>query len=110
MPMDRSKYPDNWEQISERIRFVRAKSCCEGGTWYPKCRAKNHMPHPKTGSKVILTVAHMDHDTTNNAESNLRALCQRCHLAEDREFHAQNRIKNKLAKKESAGQLKLLEV
>ena len=26
MPMDRSRYPDNWEQISQDIRFGRANA------------------------------------------------------------------------------------
>lgn len=29
MPMDRSKYPANWKEISREIRFVRAKGLCE---------------------------------------------------------------------------------
>jgi len=118
MPMDRSRYPDNWEQISEHIRFVRAGSRCEGGTWYPKCRAANHMPHPVTGSRVVLTVAHMGtphadgtpgdkHDKMDVRPENLRALCQRCHLAEDLEEHVQNRIKNRLAAQEAAGQISM---
>lgn len=34
--------------------------------------------------KIILTVAHLDRDRTNNDPSNLAALCQRCHLNHDR--------------------------
>jgi len=33
--------------------------------------------------KVILTVAHLDHQPENCARDNLRALCQRCHNAYD---------------------------
>jgi hypothetical protein len=29
MPIDRSKYPANWKEISHEIRFVRANGCCE---------------------------------------------------------------------------------
>ena len=32
---------------------------------------------------VVLTVAHVDHDRTNNDYANLRAWCQRCHLLHD---------------------------
>lgn len=39
-------------------------------------------------TRVILTVAHLDRDRSNNAPSNLAALCQRCHLNHDR--HAQH--------------------
>ena len=41
--------------------------------------------------EVILTVAHVDHDERNNDPSNLRALCQRCHLALDRADNARRR-------------------
>ncbi|WP_148041392.1 HNH endonuclease family protein [Rufibacter immobilis] len=34
--------------------------------------------------KVILTVAHLDHDPTNNEDWNLKALCQLCHNRHDR--------------------------
>ena len=40
---------------------------------------------------IVLTVAHIDHDKTNNKFSNLAALCQRCHLHHDRHQHAANR-------------------
>lgn len=39
----------------------------------PGCGAVNYEPHPVTGSKVILTVAHMDHNKRNNRFSNLMA-------------------------------------
>lgn len=35
-------------------------------------------------TRIILTVAHLDRDSTNNERSNLAALCQRCHLNHDR--------------------------
>lgn len=40
--------------------------------------------------EIVLTIAHLDHDPTNNADSNLKALCQRCHLRYDKEHHAMN--------------------
>lgn len=39
---------------------------------------------------VVLTIAHLDHDTTNNDYSNLKALCNRCHLRYDIEHHKRN--------------------
>lgn len=54
--------------------------------------------------KVVLTVAHLDHDITNNNHSNLAALCQKCHLTYDKEHHKETRE----AKKQAAmGQLPL---
>jgi 5-methylcytosine-specific restriction endonuclease McrA len=77
-PENKARYPKNWKQISQRIRVERAKHKCE---W---CKAENYKPHPITGSKVVLTVAHLDQMPENNEDSNLAALCQRCHLNYDR--------------------------
>ena len=52
---------------------------------------RNGQPHPETGSKVVLTIAHLDHDVTNNAPGNLRAWCQRCHLTYDAPHHVETR-------------------
>jgi len=42
MPMDRSKYPANWDQISRRIRFERAEGLCEKcGVPHSALRAEN---------------------------------------------------------------------
>lgn len=38
---------------------------------------------------VVLTVAHLDHTPENCDPDNLRAWCQKCHLAYDAEHHAQ---------------------
>lgn len=89
MPMNRALYPDNWEEISFIIRNVRAQNRCE---W---CGAVNGEPHPVTGSKVVLTCAHLGitkpdgtpgdkADKMDCRPENLAALCQRCHLNYDR--------------------------
>lgn len=104
MPMDRSRYPKNWNEISRRIR-ARAGNRCE---W---CGAQNHVPHPVTGSRVVLTVAHLDDDPRNNRDNNLAALCQRCHLSYDAPIHANHARETKRRKRDAArGQLPLLEV
>lgn len=52
------------------------------------------------GWKVcVLTIAHLDHDVTNNDPSNLQALCQRCHLRHDARFHASNAKQTRLERK-----------
>ena len=68
------------------------------------------MPHPETGSRVILTVAHLDHDTTNNARENLRALCQRCHLRYDAQLHAMHAAQTRRRRQVEAGQLEMFAV
>jgi hypothetical protein len=40
--------------------------------------------------KVVLTIAHLDHDITNNCPTNLKALCQKCHLSYDKDHHRKN--------------------
>lgn len=97
MPWIRSEYPDDWDDISERIRFVRADSRCECtgqcGDVHPdgRCRAKHGEPHPLTGSEVVLTVAHYpDRSKENTGEDNLHAMCQRCHLKLDQGQHTRN--------------------
>ncbi len=38
---------------------------------------------------IVLTVAHLDHNPRNCEVSNLKALCQRCHLRYDIEHHGE---------------------
>ena len=91
---NKGRYPKNWKMISEFIRFKRAGNKCE---W---CGAENYKPHPHTGSKVILTVAHIfDKRPENCALDNLAALCQRCHLNHDRKEHLEKQKQNRWEKK-----------
>jgi 5-methylcytosine-specific restriction endonuclease McrA len=86
-PENRARYPKDWKAIAAAIR-ERAADRCEGSPAYPDCRAKNGRAHPVTGSNVVLTVAHLDHTPENCEPSNLRAMCQRCHLTYDAPLHA----------------------
>jgi len=120
MPIkDKSVYPDNWKEIRQRI-LERANHCCE------QCGVSNYdigyrdekevwnkieqsmqgdtdaEDAKETGFKVIkivLTIAHLDHNPKNNDESNLKALCQLHHLRYDINHHKENsrntRNKNK---------------
>ena len=93
MPIDYSTYPKDWHLRSRFVRFYRARNKCE---W---CGADNGIPHPITGSKVVLTVAHVFDMTHSNASLlNLAALCQRCHLNYDRQHHRENAWKTRRAK------------
>ena len=85
MPIDKTKYPPDWEAISSRIRFSRAQNRCE------QCGAENYKPNPQTGKEVVLTVAHLNRDTTDNRDENLKALCQFCHLTHDRADNARRK-------------------
>lgn len=100
MPMDISLYPENWIAISHRIRFVRAEGRCECtgecGQHTDRCDARHGEPHPVTGSKVVLTTAHMGtdtgdkHDKMDVRDENLKAMCQRCHLIFDLNDHIEH--------------------
>lgn len=114
MPIDRSRYPKNWDEISRSIR-ARAGNRCEW--WASPKVTHNHQPHPATGSRVVRlsraqgTVAHLDDDPSNNLDSNLAALCQRCHLAYDAPVHAAHARETKRRKRDAArGQPPLFEL
>ena len=114
MPIDYKKYPKNWlSEIRPRI-MKRAENKCEecglvhNSTVYSiflvvkdnKGRSKKRSiwfrdikdaeresdtglePKPV---KVVLTIAHLDHDETNHevSDDRLKALCQICHLRYD---------------------------
>lgn len=99
-------YPDDWDEIRERIRN-RADDKCE---W---CGVVNHSLINKFSReccirdeddviRVVCTIAHLDHDPENNTDNNLAFLCQKCHNSYDRKHRDQTIINNKLV-----GQLKL---
>lgn len=47
---------------------------------------------------IVLTTAHLDHQPENCAPENLRALCQRHHLAHDHDHHRANAQATRRAK------------
>lgn len=87
-----------WKAFRASI-IDRAGNRCEGTPMHPDCRAENGQPHPITGSKVVLTIAHMDHDESHADPERCRALCNRCHNSWDAEHRRQNRAKTLRAKK-----------
>ena len=118
--MDIKCYPKNWREISLRIRERSGGVCeCTGecGTHHERCHARNYEPHPVTGKKVVLTVAHLGKDTGDKhnkmdvRDENLKAMCQRCHLLFDLEDHIANAKRTRSAQKLramiDAGQLRM---
>jgi len=128
MPMDRSKYPANWPEISFRIRFGRAKGRCEEcdaphfgwrdretGDWFESDFQLWPRELAHRMIRIVLTTAHLGidkpdgspgskEDTMDCREENLKALCQRCHLNFDRADHVQSRYRNRRARQIEAGQ------
>lgn len=100
-PENLRRYPANWKEIVAAVR-ERSGDKCEGSPRWPDCRAENGKPHPETGSKVVLTTAHLDHVPENcslDDLSNLRHWCQRCHLVYDAEHHAETARQTRRARK-----------
>jgi hypothetical protein len=99
----RNRYPKDWKDISTLIRFERAKGRCEclgecgRGTHEGRCPNRHGEPAYGTGSKVILTTAHLDHTPENCDDDNLRAMCQSCHLNYDKDHHAETRAATRAA-------------
>lgn len=114
----RTLYPSNWAALSRRIRFERAGGRCQGcgrphlarvrclpdgrwfdetaGTWRDRRGRVARWPdlidavHFRL-TRVVLAAAHLDNDPANNRLSNLKGLCQRCHMLHDRPFHLAQR-------------------
>lgn len=86
-PENKARYPADWPAIAWAVK-ERAGWCCEGSPAYPDCRAAHGDPHPVTGSRVVLTAAHLDQRPENCADENLRSWCQRCHNTYDAPFRA----------------------
>ena len=86
-PENRGRYPKDWARIRAEI-LNRAENCCEGSPRWPTCSAENCQLHPETGARVVLTIAHLDHQPENCDPANLRAWCQRCHNAYDAKIRA----------------------
>jgi len=131
MPISPDKkhlYADNWKKIRARI-LKRAENRCEfcgvknyavgfrdadgkfweetGDSFIPKSVFEQE-PSPKL-IRIVLTIAHLDNDPTNNDEdNNLRALCQQCHLRHDAKFHQANRSHTRATKSESQGQERMI--
>ena len=108
-PENKARYPANWSEIRTHI-LERANHRCE------ECGVKNHVyRNNKTGevtsndmqaetwtccdgdkvTRIVLTIAHLDHTPENCSDENLRALCQRCHLRYDAGHHAQTRSRTR---------------
>lgn len=121
MPMDLRRYPENWAEISRTIRFERAGGRCECtgecGLHHGRCEARQGEPHPVTGTRVVLTTAHLGagtgdkHDKMDVRPENLKAMCQRCHLVFDLDDHirhaAQTRTRRKREAALAAGQMEM---
>ncbi|MCW4004963.1 MAG: hypothetical protein NWE95_13750 [Candidatus Bathyarchaeota archaeon] len=118
MAIKRKDYPPNWHELSRYIRVKRAGERCECtgecGLNHPdgRCDELDGFKARSFRGNVMLTVAHLNHDTTSADPDNLRAMCQRCHLRYDIDHHVTNAKATRNRKRRlemlEAGQLELL--
>jgi len=90
MPMDRSKYPPNWDEIATAVK--------ESAGWRCElCRMQCRRPGEKhTTHKITLTVAHLNHVEMDVRPENLAAMCAPCHLRYD---NVRRRLQRAVAKR-----------
>ena len=93
------QYPEHWASLSRKIRYERAQGQCECEgecglhRTHPgprRCTEVDRTPAKWAGGTVILTVAHLCHDSACADEAHLKAMCNRCHLRLDVKQHQQN--------------------
>lgn len=110
---NRARYPKDWPSISARVRAEAGHECEEchvknyaiggrspdGRFWpaLPTGEQSLGLMWPREGEyawcsgwperlriiRIVLTVAHLNHQPEDVSRENLRALCQRCHLRYD---------------------------
>jgi uncharacterized cysteine cluster protein YcgN (CxxCxxCC family) len=102
MPVDWSKYPENWKDIAHQVK--------EDADWKcQRCGKPCRKPHEDFDThKRTLTVAHLDHEPMNIKCKNLEAMCAPCHLKYDKRHHAKNAAKTR-REKQDKNQLMLFE-
>lgn len=117
MPVDWKRYPANWKSEIRPGILDRAGNRCEqcgllnysiviaktriaavegcSYAWAKENLGFYHCVEDGPAIIIVLTIAHLNHDTSNNSKENLQALCQRCHLSHDAYFHAANARKKR---------------
>jgi endo-1,4-beta-D-glucanase Y len=123
MPIDYSKYPKNWKEIRTTVLERAGNRCEVCGVknyewllslkvmdrkgklhteWIQeetlpdfiiKCQKEKQTILSIKHVRVILTIAHLDHDADNHdVELNrLKAMCQLCHLRYDKQEHRRSK-------------------
>ena len=109
---NKGRYPKDWKAISKHIRTRSGGQCeCEGECGLHRtnpgprrCGEMHGQPAKWAKGTVVLTVAHLDHGLVDHRDTNLKAMCQRCHLRFDQPQHQVNARKTRRTKK-AAGEL-----
>lgn len=90
MPMDKARYPANWNKIATDKKKAVGWKCEVCGK---QCRrpGEEFDTHKRT-----LTVAHLNHTPEDVRPENLKAMCAPCHLRYDAQHHAETRKKKEV--------------
>lgn len=99
MPCNYKLYPRDWFTRIRPAILARGRNRCEqcgveNGAWGYRDEYGAFHALPEGGEvetakpfKVVLTIAHLNHDVSDNRPENLAALCCRCHILHDRGEH-----------------------
>lgn len=99
MPMDRTKYPDDWDKIARDVKEAAGWTC-------QPCGKRCYRPgEPVEHTQNVLTVAHINHVESDCRPENLVAACSVCHLKYDAERRRWQRLAAKRIKSEQANLL-----
>lgn len=116
MPCNYKDYPSDWKEIRAAV-MARAEHRCEfcGLEQYAQgyrtidgvfmgadeCLNSKELEGHRI-IRIVLTVAHLDHDTANSDMGNLVLLCQQCHNRYDAKHRAKNAAETRRRKSEFA--------
>ena len=97
--MPDGSYPEDWSDISLRIRTRSGGQCeCTGQCGLhrgDRCEEQNGEDAKWASGRVCLTVAHLNHYPPDCREENLLALCNTCHLRYDQCLHTEHAFRNR---------------
>ena len=110
-PENKDRYPADWDAISRAAKDAAGWRCaCRGecGRGHegrcPNCHGE---PAYGTGSRVVLTTAHLNHQPEDCTASNLVPMCNGCHLHYDAGHHRVTAALTLAGLRAAAGQLSL---
>jgi hypothetical protein len=94
------KYPKDWKAIVARVKKRSGDRCeCTGQcglhTTTGRCIERNGDEARYARGRIMLTTAHLCHDSECRKISHLIHACQRCHLRIDRDQHIANAKKTR---------------
>lgn len=112
MPVDWTRYPDNWNDIARAVKDAADWICQDCGM---QCRRPGEPfdTHRRTMSVHHLGATKDDgspgnmHDKRDCRPCNLLALCSKCHLSRDLPGHMRNAAATRRRQRVNAGQMEM---